>query len=115
MAFSLFAPPQTDWLSARREREGSAVGGFDRAIGATRRDALTAARGVAGPGGGAAAARAATQAVAPELARLRAGQANALADERRRISADQQAELVARGDFMNDLLGGVAGLVGQAV
>jgi hypothetical protein len=113
MAFSLFAPPSTNWSVAGPERIGQARGGFERAIDATRRDAMTAARGVAGPGGGAAAARAATQAVAPELARLRAGQANAEVAEGRRIGAERVAEEAARGNFMNNLFGGLAGIAGQ--
>lgn len=113
MAFSLFAPPSTNWATERRRRELESAGPYNRAVEATTRDALTAARGSAMPGRGASAARDAAQAVAPSVARLRAEQANALGDVRAGVRTDIRDEISAQNDFMNNLIGGVGGILGQ--
>lgn len=113
MAFSLFAPPTTNWNTERRRREAEAAGPYNRAAELTRRDAETAARGVALPGRGAAAARDMTQAVAPEIARIRAEQANAVGEVAGGVRRDMRAEIDQQNTFMNNLLGGLAGIAGQ--
>lgn len=115
MTLSLFGPPTTNWLTERRRREGEALGPYDRAINMTARDVSTAARGAAAPGGGAAAARDASQAMAPEIARLRASQANALGAANASVERDIRAEMAAQRDFGNQLFGGLAGIAGQAL
>jgi hypothetical protein len=115
MTLSLFGPPTTNWLTERRRREGEALGPYDRAISMTARDVSTAARGAAAPGGGAAAARDASQAIAPEIARLRASQANALGAANASVERDIRAEMAAQRDFGNRLFGGLAGIAGQAL
>jgi hypothetical protein len=116
MAFSLFAPPTVgNWAEERRRREGEAGGPYERAITATRRDVGAAARGAAGPTYGAAAARDAAQAMAPEIARLRAEQANAVGAVDAGVRRDIQAEIAGQNDFMNSLLGGLAGIGGQVM
>ena len=116
MPLSLFGPPTTNWLTEGRRRRAEATGPYDRAIAATRRDVETAARG-ASVGGGLAAAdrRRVTQAVAPEVSRLRASQANALGAADASIRADIRAEEDARRNFGNQLFGGLAGIAGQAL
>lgn len=113
MAFSLFAPPTTNWNTERRRREAEAAGPYNRAAELTRRDAETAARGVALPGRGAAASRDMTQAVAPEIARMRAEQANAVGEVAGGVRRDMRAEIDGQNTFMNNLLGGLAGIAGQ--
>lgn len=113
MAFSLFAPPTTNWNTERRRREAEAAGPYNRAAELTRRDAETAARGVALPGRGAAASRDMTQAVAPEIARMRAEQANAVGEVAGGVRRDMRAEIAGQNEFMNNLLGGLAGIAGQ--
>lgn len=114
MPLNLFAPPATNWYLERRRREAESAGPYERAVALTNRDAATAARANALPGRGAAATRDAMQATAPEIARLRAEQANAAINAREGARTDMRAEIAAQNDFQNQLLGGVAGILGQA-
>ncbi|MBP7550968.1 MAG: hypothetical protein KA761_11830 [Gemmatimonadaceae bacterium] len=113
MAFSLFAPPTTDWAVERRNREAELQAEYNRAAALANRDALTAARGAALPGRGAAAARDAVQAMSPEIARIRAEEANRAGEIRGQIRGEMRAEVNEQNAFWNNLIGGLAGIAGQ--
>lgn len=113
MAFYLIPHASTDWVREAARREGESNGGFERAIARTTRDVNTAARSAAGTGYNAASARDAAQALAPEVSRLRSDQATELNNVRAGWRADQQAEANRSNEFMNNLLGGLAGMAGQ--
>lgn len=113
MPFSIFGPPTTDWTAESRRRLGTTSAGYENAIRNTRRDALGLARSTSGVGSGAAASRAAMQALTPAIADMRTSQAAAMEETRARLDEERRLERERQADFANNLFGGLSGVAGQ--